>query len=273
MSTPKVSVIIPTFNRSETILRSIESVKRQTYDNLEIIVVDDGSTDDTQNLLEDLDNIQYIFQANKGVSCARNLGIEKATGDYIAFLDSDDEWLAQKVELQIAFLENSKAFKWIHTEEIWIRNGVSVNQMKKHKKGGGDQFLPSLNLCLISPSSVLIEKSLLGKNSFREDFEVCEDYDLWLRLLKDNPIAFIEEPLIKKYGGHEDQLSRKYFGMDLYRVKSLVEIRKSQGLSQVQLQKIKEVITKKSEVLLKGALKHNNRKMIEELEELGIICK
>jgi len=264
------SIIIPTFNRSSVIERAIESVLNQSFTDFELIIVDDGSTDETKTLLNKYENrIQYIYQENKGVSAARNLGVKEAKGKWLAFLDSDDEWLNKKLELQNKYIENNPGIKIVHGNEIWIRNGVRVNQMKKHAKGGGDQFIRSLDLCLISPSTVALRKDLYCElGGFREDFVVCEDYDLWLKITHQYEVGFIEEDLIKKYGGHEDQLSRQFYGMDLWRVKSIVSLLKESSLEINQRETALKVLNKKMKVLEKGALKHQNKNLLKELDLL-----
>ena len=133
-----VSVVIPSFNRSEVLQRALKSVYVQTRQPDEVIVVDDGSTDSTREMLRDsFPDVEYLYQSNQGVSSARNRGIERAKGNWIAFLDSDDEWLPNKLENQQAVVSNNAEIKVCHTEEIWVRNGVRVNQMKKHEKAGG----------------------------------------------------------------------------------------------------------------------------------------
>ena len=267
------SVIIPTFNRSSVIERAIDSVLNQSFTDFELIIVDDGSTDKTKTLLDRYDDrIQYVFQENRGVSAARNLGVKQAKGKWLAFLDSDDEWLDKKLELQNKYIQNNPEIKIVHGNEIWIRNGVRVNQMKKHAKGGGDQFLRSLELCLISPSTVALRKDLychLG--GFHEDFVVCEDYDLWLKITHQYEVGFIEEDLIKKYGGHEDQLSRQFYGMDLWRIKSILSLLKEYTLKAHQKEAALKILNKKMKILEKGALKHENLSLIKELEDLKVI--
>lgn len=258
---PLVSVIIPTFNRAQVLNRAIISVLNQTYKNFELIIVNDGSTDETDAVLVKLNNEKIIImeQDNKGVSNARNNGIKKAQGEYICFLDSDDEWLDTKLEEQINYLKQNPKTVCIHTNEVWIRNGVRVNQMKKHKKGGGDQYLPSLQLCLISPSTVFLKKQVLIElGCFREDFPVCEDYDLWLKLTSIYPIDYIDKPLIKKYGGHEDQLSKKFFGMDYYRILAIDWILKNRELNEAKRMQSIDILIKKTDILLNGKIKHGN---------------
>ena len=221
-----ISVVIPTFNRRQTIGRSIDSVLNQTLFPSEIIVVDDGSTDGTCDYIQsNFPSIKLLHQPNKGVSAARNKGIRYADTNWIALLDSDDEWFPQKLEKQVMTLSQSPDIKFCHTEEIWIRNGVRVNQMKKHQKYGGHIFYKCLDMCRISPSSVLFHQSILDDvGYFDKDLKVCEDYDLWLRITAKFPVLYIDEPLIKKYGGHEDQLSRVKDGIESHRIKVLEKL-------------------------------------------------
>ena len=221
-----ISVVIPTYNRRKTIGRSIDSVLNQTLFPSEIIVVDDGSTDGTCDYIQsNFPSIKLLHQPNKGVSVARNKGIRYADTNWIALLDSDDEWFPQKLEKQVMTLSQSPDIKFCHTEEIWIRNGVRVNQMKKHQKYGGHIFYKCLDMCRISPSSVLFHQSILDDvGYFDEDLKVCEDYDLWLRITAKFPVLYIDEPLIKKYGGHEDQLSRVKDGIESHRIKVLEKL-------------------------------------------------
>ncbi len=263
-----VSVIIPTFNRAQLLPRAIESVLGQDYKEIELIIIDDGSTDDTQELLENYPKIKILRTSNQGISKARNLGIKVSRGEWICFLDSDDMWLPSKLSSQVKYAQQFPHLKLIHTNELWVRNGVRVNQMKKHQKAGGFIFEKCLPLCLISPSTVMIHRSVFSKiGDFDPEMTVCEDYDLWLRITKDYEIGYIEEALIQKYGGHEDQLSKKYKAMDYYRVKSLVNIYNS-NLSVQQKILVKEQILKKCEILLRGYKKHNN---LENYNEVSVI--
>ena len=219
----KISVIIPTFNRKYVLHRAIESVANQTRPPIEIIVVDDGSTDGTEDwLANSFPSVKYIYQDNKGVSSARNIGIEVSKGSWVSFLDSDDEWMPTKLEEQESYILENPEIKFCHTNEIWIRNGVRVNQMKKHQKYGGDIFEKCLDICRISPSSVLIKKDVFDEiGLFDESLRVCEDYDMWLRYTSRFPVLFLDRQLIIKYGGHSDQLSRVNSGIERYRIRSL----------------------------------------------------
>ena len=261
-----ISVIIPTFNRKKTLKRAIQSVLMQSYTPYEIIVIDDGSDDGTKEWLKDnFPNVKYIYQMNSGVSSARNKGIKFARGDWIALLDSDDEWLPSKLKDQANEIELNPAAKFLHTNEIWIRNGVRVNQMKKHKKYGGYIFEKCLDMCRISPSSVLIKKDIFDEiGMFDETLKVCEDYDLWLRFASKYPVHFLDQPLIKKYGGHSDQLSKVDDGIESYRIRSLKKIMNSGILNKKQKTITKDVLVKKMYIYAKGLEKRNK---IRELND------
>jgi glycosyltransferase involved in cell wall biosynthesis len=264
----KISVIIPTFNRVSTIIRAIESVLNQTYKNIEIIVVDDGSTDNTKDILSQY-NIKYISIDNQGVSTARNLGVKAAKSDWIAFLDSDDEWIPSKLEEQVQFSLENPNINLIHTDEVWIRNDVRVNPPKKYKKGGGDQFIPNLKLCAIGPSTTLINKKMfLELGGFREDYPCCEDYDLWLKFTSLYEVGFIDKLLVKKYGGHIDQLSTQFIAIDFFRIKSLDWILSNRELTEDKRQSVLKVLKKKCEILIKGYIKHNNCENLEAVQNI-----
>ncbi|UCN01111.1 glycosyltransferase [Sulfurimonas sp. SWIR-19] len=219
-----ISVIIPTYNRYKLLKRAIKSVLDQTYTAKEIIVIDDGSTDATCNIQKDFPNIIYIYQKNRGVSAARNRGIEIAKSEWIAFLDSDDEFYPQKLQKQVDFHKANPDILMSYTQEQWVRNGVTVKIPKKYRKIGKDAFLENLSYCNIAPSSVMLHKSLLERvGLFDEHLEVCEDYDLWLRITCKHKIGLINEKLIRKYAGHDAQLGFRK-NMDVYRIKALKKL-------------------------------------------------
>jgi glycosyltransferase involved in cell wall biosynthesis len=259
----KISVIVPTYNRLAFLQRALRSVESQTYSNWELIVVDDGSTDDTADWLEQYrsrwrlpQQVEIISIVNQGISRARNIGAAFATSDWLAFLDSDDEWLPEKLAAQSALMGQ---YEMIHSEEIWVRNGVRVNPAVKHVKGGGRQFLRSVDLCCISPSTVLIRRPLFTDfGGFDESFPVCEDYDLWLKVCFGREIGFISEPLTLKYGGHADQLSMRYHSMDYWRIKSLMPWLSSERLSLSEHDYIRSSVSRRCEILLRGASKRQN---------------
>lgn len=270
--TPFVSVIIPTFNRASVVLRAIDSVLKQTYKNFELIVVDDGSSDETEKILAPYvaeKRLQFFKQENKGVSAARNFGVKQSKGEWLSFLDSDDEWLKNKLEKQIELLKQKPDLRLVHGEEIWIRNGKRVNQKKIHQKFGGYIFEKCLPLCLISPSAVMIEKKLYQEmGGFDEEFIVCEDYDLWLKITSLYEVGFVEDPIIVKYGGHDDQLSHQYVAMDLWRIKAMLRILNLRQLSIEQKEATLREIQTKARILFLGYEKHQNKKGLQELEAL-----
>ena len=257
MGQPTVTVVIPTYNRMGLLSRALTSAARQTRPPDEVIVIDDGSTDDTQGLVRgQFPDVRYLQQENRGVAAARNRGIGEARGDWLAFLDSDDEWLPRKLERQLEALRREPEFLLCHTNEIWIRRGRRVNPMKKHTKSGGYIFKKCLPLCVISPSSVLIHRSLFERvGLFDESLPVCEDYDLWLRVTPTRPVLYLEEPLVIKYGGHADQLSRRHWGMDRFRIRALEKVIDSETLSAEDRRAAARMLVEKIDIYLAGARK------------------
>lgn len=266
-----VDVIIPTFNRAQVMTRAIDSVLAQTYKNYILHVVDDGSNDDTQSVLEKYKNHPNVvihYQENAGVSSARNLAAFNSDAQWICFLDSDDEWMPNKLEVQIIYLSDHPEIEFLHSEELWIRNGKRVNPKIKHLKSNDNIFERSLDFCIISPSTVILKRELFLKHrGFDTQFVVCEDYDLWLKILLTDTIGFIPTALIEKHGGHADQLSTKFVAMDYWRIISLVNLFKSHDAQEYQKELIKNVILKKSELLLKSYIKYENQKSYAEIEE------
>uniref|UniRef100_A0A7C4RIG1 Glycosyltransferase n=1 Tax=Desulfatirhabdium butyrativorans TaxID=340467 RepID=A0A7C4RIG1_9BACT len=260
-----VSVIIPTFNRSKWVSEAVDSVLHQTLKPREIIVVDDGSTDDTADVLDGYgDAIRVLrLKENRGVSAARNRGIEAACCRYVAFLDSDDLWLPRKLEDQINHVRKHPEIRIHQTDEIWIRNGVRVNPGKRHRKPEGWIFEPSLHLCLISPSAVLIERRLFDEvGLFDERYPACEDYDLWLRITCRYPVGLLPKALIVKRGDHPDQLSRLPV-LDKYRIESIRNLLQSGLLTDVQYQAAVDVLRQKCAIYATGCRK---RGRLEEAE-------
>jgi len=253
---PMVNVVIPTFNRNGMLKDAVDSVLDQDYGNTELIVVDDGSTDATVRTLSAYQNrLRLIRQENRGVSAARNTGIRAAAGTLIALLDSDDLWLPGKLRTQVDYFEAHPEALICQTEEIWIRNGVRVNPGKRHRKQAGDIFERSLSLCLVSPSAVMMRKSLLDEvGLFDEDLPACEDYDLWLRIAWRHPVHLIETPLIVKRGGHADQLSRMP-ELDKYRIRSICNLLDRGRLSRNQQQACIRMLGTKCAIYAQGCRK------------------
>jgi glycosyltransferase involved in cell wall biosynthesis len=270
---PSVSVIIPTFDRWPLVGAAIESVLAQSFADFELIVVDDGSTDRTgAELVRFCSRLRLLTQFNRGASSARNLAVRHARGSYLAFLDSDDLWLPRKLAIQTAFMQQHPSVQICQTEEIWIRNGVRVNPKAKHRKPSGDIFIPSLEMCLVSPSAVMLTRELFERvGGFDETFPVCEDYDLWLRIAVEHCVAIIDEPLVVKRGGHADQLSRALWGMDRYRVLALQKLLRS-GLGGARRMAALEVLRRKVAVLADGARKRGKLREAEGYETILTEC-
>ena len=265
----KISVVIPTFNRISLVARAIDSVLKQSLNPYEIIVVDDGSDDGTSEMIQNkYKSIKLIQQQNNGVSAARNKGIKHAKGDWIGLLDSDDEWTEKKLENQADRLIKTPEYDFCHTNEIWIRNGVRVNQRKKHEKYGGYIFDKCLDICRISPSSVLFRKNILDHVGWFDDqLPVCEDYDLWLRITAEYRILFIDEPLIIKYGGHDDQLSHSVESIEFFRIMSLENLLEKSELSRDNRILSIQMIIKKYNIYLNGLVKRKKQGEADQIKE------
>ncbi|RLC24289.1 MAG: glycosyltransferase family 2 protein [Deltaproteobacteria bacterium] len=261
MNPPLVSVILPTFNRAWTLKDAVDSVLNQDYPYIELIVIDDGSEDNTQELLGRYKNrVVILKQENSGVSAARNAGIKNSHGEFIALLDSDDTWDKRKISCQVEFFKRHPEALICQTEEIWIRKGKRVNPKVKHKKPSGMVFEASLELCLVSPSAVMMRRQLFDlKGYFNEEFIVCEDYDLWLRVSATLPVFLIDKPYTIKRGGHTDQLS-SFHSQDKFRIRSLLNLIRSDSLTPVQAAKAKKVLKKKCTIYGNGCIKRGRNK-------------
>ncbi|MFQ5672459.1 MAG: glycosyltransferase family 2 protein [Nitrospinales bacterium] len=260
-----VSIVIPTYNRAYCLAEAVGSVLRQTFRDYELLVVDDGSTDDTGAVVSRFPEVRYFRLAdNAGVSRARNFGASQAVGRYLCFLDSDDSWLPEKLQQQVDAMESRPQCAVCYTDEIWIRNGTRVNPGKRHRKYCGNIFRHCLPLCIVSPSSAMLRARLFKEaGMFDETLPACEDYDLWLRLSLTYPFHFIDRRLIIKRGGHVDQLSRKYWGMDRFRVYALEKLLRENKLGSDDHRHVAETLVRKSRVLLQGFLKRNNTRQAD----------
>lgn len=270
-----ISVIIPTYNRASYLRDSLQSVLKQDYFNqnagypFEVIVVDDGSTDNTREAVESFGKkVKYIYQEHSGVSRARNLGLELSQGEFVAFLDSDDLWKKEKIRTQLSLMKAIPQAVISYTEEIWIRRGIRVNPKKKHQKYSGWIFDKVLPLCLLSLSSAVFRRELFNEvGNFDEQLPACEDYDLGIRIACRYPFYLISKPLIIKRGGHPDQLSRKYWGLDRFRVKVL-EKAFHLDLSPQQKEQVRKELVKKCNILIKGCQKRKKYKEAEKYLKL-----
>jgi glycosyltransferase involved in cell wall biosynthesis len=198
---PTVSVVIPTYNRADYILEAIESVMSQTYRDFEIVVVDDGSTDDTRQVLADMvaaGTIQYVYQENRSKSAARNHGIRLAKGKYIAFLDSDDLFAPTKLEKQVAFLERHPEIGFVHS---WYSkfdddgNQLGVRDTSKYTGWVYPEILLSWSVLMAVPCMLVSREVLSEVGGFDETQKWGEDLDLWRRITRIYPIDLIPEAL------------------------------------------------------------------------------
>ena len=262
-----VSVIIPTYNRIDSLSIAINSVLDQQYPADEIIVVDDGSTDGTSEWCKTTHPaVILITQANHGVSHARNRAIDIARGDWLALLDSDDRWFPEKLKFQMEAIGKNPALRLCHCDEHWRRNGKRVNPKHKHRKYGGNVFRHCLPLCAISPSATLIHQSLFTDvGLFDESLPACEDYDLWLRISCQEEVLYLDQALLEKTGGHEDQLSQRYPAMDQYRLIALAKLLRAEQLSAEQRQQASEIFHEKLRIYCLGARKRGRHQSIQSM--------
>jgi glycosyltransferase involved in cell wall biosynthesis len=271
---PLFSVIIPVYNRHAPAREAIDSVLGQTFTDYELIVVDDGSNDGTSDIEREYRNaLSYIRREHRGVSAARNAGVRASSGNWLAFLDSDDRWLPEKLSRQAQYIRDHPGVCINQTEEEWIRRGRRVNPKLKHAKREGNIFVDSLELCLISPSAAVMSRDCFERyGPFDEDLPACEDYDLWLRVTKDEFVGLIKEVHVVRHGGHLDQLSARYWGMDRFRVYSIMKLlaRHGKTLQPEYLDRAVETALRKARILLQGAKKRKNTEFAEKLH--GIIA-
>lgn len=256
-------MIIPTFNRKKFLTKSVTSVLEQTYDNFELIVVDDGSSDGTELLMAQFKDkrIRFIRQKNRGVSAARNAAMRAANGDFYAFLDSDDRWRKEKLENAASYIHKFPKISIFHTEEIWYRAGKLLNQKKKHQKPTGFVYTKALALCVISISTAIVKKQVFEKvGLFDETLEACEDYDFWLRATNKYEVKLIPESLTIKDGGRRDQLSSSVWGLDRFRIKALGKMLDSGDLTPENFKATLTEFRKKCKIFAKGAKKRGKIK-------------
>ncbi len=269
-SSPIFSIIIPTFNRKNFLKKAIDTVLMQSFNDFELIVVDDGSNDDTESMVKQYDDqrIKYFFQDNHGPAHARNRGLEKARAKWIVFLDSDDWWLEGKLARTKECIDEFPEMKIFHTQEVWYRDGKLLNQKKEHRKPGGFVYKNALPLCCISISTVAIDKAVFSKvGTFDEALPACEDYDFWLRATHEFEVKLIDEYLTEKEGGRPDQLSSQW-GLDQYRIKALEKMLKNGKLNDEEYQETLKVFKKKCKVFGQGARKRGRISEAEYYEKL-----
>ncbi len=254
----RVSVIITTCDRAGLLLEALQSVLAQSRPADEIIVVDDGSADNTRDALAPYrERIRMLHHEKPlGVSAARNRGIAAATGEWLAFLDSDDLWMPQKLALQTAALHNQPEYLICYTDEEWRRHGRWMNQGKRHAKYAGWIYHHCLPLCIISPSSILLHRQVLEKvGLFDPGLPACEDYDLWLRMTWQYPVLFLPQRLIIKRAGDWPQLSRQH-GLDRYRIIALAKMLTVKGLPESDRAPTRTLLQEKCRIYALGCRKY-----------------
>lgn len=195
----KVSVVIPSYNSARYVVAAVESVLAQTYRDFEILVVDDGSTDETREVLKRYgDRIRYLYKPNGGVSKARNYGIEKALGKYVAFLDADDLWMPEKLEKQVALLESNADIGLSYTSAITIDENLETKNYVEAEEFADacEALLLRMNILILS-SSIVRKDVLLQTDGFDSQFSTCADKDFWLRLSLLTKFAPVKEYLVK----------------------------------------------------------------------------
>jgi len=255
---PFFSVIIPAYNRADFLKKAADSVLSQTFNDFELIIVDDGSEDGTKKLVNSLPDqrIKYIYQDNSGVSAARNRGIKEAEGEFIAFLDSDDWWLPGKLEETEKHIKNNPDYRIFHTQEKWFRGGAVLNQKKVHRKPHGDIFARCLKLCCVSISTAVIHKSVFEKvGLFNKSFPACEDYDFWLRVSAEYTVYLMDKVLTEKEGGHPDQQSKRFAGMDRFRIRAICDILDSGKLDSKRYKTALKELKRKCRIYANGCFK------------------
>ncbi|RAP24098.1 hypothetical protein DID73_01655 [Candidatus Marinamargulisbacteria bacterium SCGC AG-343-K17] len=250
-----IAVIIPTYNRHEQTKAALESVLQQHTSPNEIIIVDDGSDVPFEYSHTKVKLLR--LNKNHGVSHARNIGIQNSSSVWVAFLDSDDVWHPTHLSSLTAYLEENTLCRLLQTDETWIRNGKPFNKKAYHQKPDGWSFEPSLQRCLLSPSAVMIHRSLFDwHGNFDESLTVCEDYDLWLRFLRYVPVGLVPVISMTKFGGHDDQLSTTLPAMDNFRLTALMKQWENRWPN-IDRTQLRDVIKKKCEILIQGATKRD----------------
>ncbi len=227
MDQPLVSVIIPTFNRDTFLRQAIESVTKQTYHNIEICVVDDGSEENyAEAICADYDNCQYFYKENGGLSSARNYGIQKARGDFIAFLDDDDFWKADKIEKQLAAFRANTEVDLVHSSvEVVDKNGKPTGKVlgaspAKSSKRSGKVFWNAIGTWVVKSPTPLIKREVFTTDLlFDESIKVGEDVDFYQRFFYRHKVKYLAEPLAyyRDFGddGRLSQQRKKYIGIEL----------------------------------------------------------
>ncbi|MDD4294806.1 MAG: glycosyltransferase family A protein [Candidatus Omnitrophica bacterium] len=264
MHKPYFSIIIPAYNRQKYLKIAVESVLAQSFNDYELIIIDDASNDNTESYIKNISTIHHSINyiknpKNLGISKSRNVGLKNAKGEFICFLDSDDRFRHDKLQITYNYIKEKTDIKIFHTKELWFKNGQYLEPKVYHENPNGYIFKNTVKLCCISPSTAAIHKSIFSDiGIFDENLPVCEDYDLWLRITARYSVALIPLYLTIKQGGLPDQMSQKFSCMDKFRIYALEKILASNTLNPDNYKIAVNELIKKCEIYIKGASKHNN---------------
>ncbi|WP_319475723.1 glycosyltransferase family A protein [Marispirochaeta aestuarii] len=275
MDNPRVSIIIPAYNRYPLLTEAVESVKAQSFRDYELIVVDDGSDDDTPRFRNDED-VRYLQIPHCGMPGAvRNRGVEGAQGEYIAFLDSDDLWLPEKLCRQLTMLDAQPAVPLVHTREFWRRGAKTVSQKGQKHAREGNIFSDALWKCTIGPSTVLMRKAVFEElGGFDESLEVAEDYEFWLRVTSRYPVAYLDEALTVKRAGDWEQLSEKHGQIEGFRIEALFRLLEQDRLPRDRRPETLAMLKRKIRIWSSGAIKRGRnieaKAFVDRLERLAL---
>ncbi len=281
---PLFSVIIPFYQREDLLLEALQSALNQSCKEYEIILINDGTphiSDKLQRCIADYPVIRYVEQPHSGFPGAvRNRGVAHATGEWLAFLDSDDLWVPHKLERCKAYINGAgstamsagtdstalhlhnlpKVYPLIHSREEWIRNGERVSQRKQKHAREGDIFFDALKKCIIGPSTTVMRRDIfLELGGFREDIEIAEDYELWLRYCDRYKVSYIEEPLVIKRAGPWEQLSTKYQEIEIFRIHALKELVDREIFTKDHQQEASQELARKCHIYGMGAEKRGDQ--------------
>lgn len=226
-SLPLVSIIIPVYNGERFLKYSIESALAQTYTNFELLIINDGSTDNSKLLIEKYlynPKVHYYEQKNAGVASARNKALKHAQGKYIGFLDQDDLWLPNKLQIQVPYLEENTSLALVHSDQQYIDENNNIIEFNTDKTGEGWCFKELFIKNNISILTTLIRKSVLNQiGNFNTSLSGTDDYELWLRISYRYPIGYLNHN-VACYRFHNTNVSKDVFKMTLNDLNTILSI-------------------------------------------------
>lgn len=263
---PLVSCVIPTHNRADLLPRAISSIQNQTYKNLEIIIVSDGSTDNTKNIVDDIaknDNRIKFFEniPAQGGNVARNTGIELSEGEYVAFLDDDDEWLPEKIERQLEIMESDESIGFVYTgvHIIYVNEKSEYNSKAREIGNLNKRIL--LDNCVGTTSTVMVRKDIFKKAGvFDVELKALQDYDLWIRICQHCNVGMVCDEMINYYNytgtAQVSALTKKYEESFAYINKKYEDLFSSLSEDEALLKKNNETV-----LLINKAMRNGDKKL------------